>query len=290
MPIKPLRSVLYMPASNPRVLEKAKTLPADAVVFDLEDAVAPDNKVEAREQACAATQAGGYGRRQVVIRTNGMDTPWGRDDLIAALRAGPDAVLVPKISSGDEVVSISQAMTKAGAKDIKLWVMMETPLAMLDAGAIAAASAQPGSRLACFVMGTNDLAKDTRARLTPGRGAMVAWLSTCVAAARAYGLSILDGVYNDFGDDDGLAAECRQGLELGMDGKTLIHPRQIAICNDIFSPSAEEVDWARRIVAQFDRPENASVNVLSIEGKMVERLHADMARRVIALADAMQEG
>jgi len=290
MPIKPLRSVLYMPASNPRVLEKAKTLPADAVVFDLEDAVAPDNKVEAREQACAATQAGGYGRRQVVIRTNGMDTPWGRDDLIAALRAGPDAVLVPKISSGDEVVSISQAMTKAGAKDIKLWVMMETPLAMLDAGAIAAASAQPGSRLACFVMGTNDLAKDTRARLTPGRGAMVAWLSTCVAAARAYGLSILDGVYNDFGDDDGLAAECRQGLELGMDGKTLIHPRQIAICNDIFSPSAEEVAWARRIVAQFDRPENASVNVLSIEGKMVERLHADMARRVIALADAMQEG
>jgi len=168
--------------------------------------------------------------------------------------------------------------------------MMETPLAMLDAGAIAAASAQPGSRLACFVMGTNDLAKDTRARLTPGRSAMVAWLSTCVAAARAYGLSILDGVYNDFGDDDGLAAECRQGLELGMDGKTLIHPRQIAICNDIFSPSAEEVDWARRIVAQFDRPENASVNVLSIEGKMVERLHADMARRVIALADAMQEG
>ncbi len=290
MPIKPLRSVLYMPASNPRVLEKAKTLPADAVVFDLEDAVAPDNKVEAREQACAATQAGGYGRRQVVIRTNGMDTPWGRDDLIAALKAGPDAVLVPKISSGDEVVSISQAMTEAGAKDIKLWVMMETPLAMLDAGAIAAASAQPGSRLACFVMGTNDLAKDTRARLTPGRGAMVAWLSTCVAAARAYGLSILDGVYNDFGDDDGLAAECRQGLELGMDGKTLIHPRQIAICNDIFSPSAEEVAWARRIVAQFDRPENASVNVLSIEGKMVERLHADMARRVIALADAMQEG
>ena len=289
MPIKPLRSVLYMPASNPRVLEKAKTLPADAVVFDLEDAVAPDNKVEAREQACAATQAGGYGRRQVVIRTNGMDTPWGRDDLIAALKAGPDAVLVPKISSGDEVVSISQAMTKAGAKDIKLWVMMETPLAMLDAGAIAAASAQPGSRLACFVMGTNDLAKDTRARLTPGRGAMVAWLSTCVAAARAYGLSILDGVYNDFGDDDGLAAECRQGLELGMDGKTLIHPRQIAICNDIFSPSAEEVDWARRIVAQFDRPENAAVNVLSIEGKMVERLHADMARRVIALAEAMDE-
>lgn len=289
MPIKPLRSVLYMPASNPRVLEKAKTLPADAVVFDLEDAVAPDNKVEAREQACAATQAGGYGRRQVVIRTNGMDTPWGRDDLIAALKAGPDAVLVPKISSGDEVVSISQAMTEAGAKDIKLWVMMETPLAMLDAGAIAAASAQPGSRLACFVMGTNDLAKDTRARLTPCRGAMVAWLSTCVAAARAYGLSILDGVYNDFGDDDGLAAECRQGLELGMDGKTLIHPRQIAICNDIFSPSAEEVAWARRIVAQFDRPENAAVNVLSIEGKMVERLHADMARRVIALEDATDE-
>ena len=192
MQIKPLRSVLYMPASNQRALEKAKTLPADAVVFDLEDAVAPDNKVEARGQACTAAQAGGYGRRDVVIRTNGMDTPWGHDDLAAALKAGSDAVLVPKISSGEEVVAISQAMTEAGAKDTKLWVMMETPLAMLNAKAIAAASA--GSRLACFVMGTNDLAKETRARLTPGRGAMVAWLSTCVAAARAYGLSILDGV------------------------------------------------------------------------------------------------
>jgi citrate lyase subunit beta/citryl-CoA lyase len=289
MQIKPLRSALYMPGSNPRVLEKAKSLPADAVVFDLEDAVAPDNKLVARSQACAAAQGGGYGRRQVVIRVNGMDTPWGHDDLAAALKAGPNAVLVPKISSGDEVVSISQAMNEAGAKDTKLWIMMETPLAVLGAGAIAAASAEPGSRLACFVMGTNDLAKDTRARLAPGRSAMVTWLSTCVAAARAYDLSILDGVYNDFTDDDGLAAECRQGLELGMDGKTLIHPRQIPICNEVFSPSAGEVDWARRIVAQFDRPENTAVNVMSIDGKMVERLHADMARRVIALAEAMDE-
>ncbi len=287
MKIKPLRSALYMPGSNPRALEKAKSLSADAVIFDLEDAVAPDSKIAARTSACAAAQAGGYGRRQVVIRINGMDTPWGHDDLAAALKAGPDAVLVPKISSGDEVASISQAMTETGATDTRLWVMMETPLAVLDARAIAAASA--GSRLACFVMGTNDLAKDTRARLTPGRSAMVAWLSTCVAAARAYGLSILDGVYNDFADDDGLRAECEHGLELGMDGKTLIHPRQIAICNDIFSPTAEDVDWARKIVAQFDRPENATVNVMSIDGKMVERLHADMARRVIALADAMAE-
>ncbi len=289
MPFRPLRSALYMPGSNPRALEKAKTLPADAVVFDLEDAVAPDSKVEARQRVCAAARDGGYGRRQVVIRINGMDTPWARDDLAAALKAGPDAVLVPKISSGEEVAVISRAMTEAGAGDTQLWVMMETPLAMLDARAVAAASAEPGSRLACFVMGTNDLARDTRARLTPGRGAMVTWLSTCVAAARAYRLSILDGVYNDFSDDDGLGAECRQGLELGMDGKTLIHPRQIPICNEVFSPSAGEVDWARRIVAQFDRPENAAVNVLSIEGKMVERLHADMARRVIALAEAMDE-
>jgi citrate lyase subunit beta/citryl-CoA lyase len=288
MQIKPLRSALYMPASNPRALEKAKSLAADAVIFDLEDAVAPDNKVEAREGACAAAEAGGYGRRDVVIRTNGIDTPWGRDDLAAAVKAGPDAVLVPKISSGEEVVSISRAMDEAGGGEMKLWVMMETPLAMLDARAIAAASA--GSRLACFVMGTNDLAKDTRARLTPGRGAMTAWLSMCVAAARAYGLSILDGVYNDFADDDGLAAECRHGLELGMDGKTLIHPRQIAICNEVFSPSAEEVDWARKIVGEFDRPENAALNVMSIDGKMVERLHADMARRVIALAEATDEG
>jgi citrate lyase subunit beta/citryl-CoA lyase len=168
--------------------------------------------------------------------------------------------------------------------------MMETPLAMLNAQSIAAASASDGSRLASLVMGTNDLAKETRARLTPGRGAMTAWLSTCVAAARAYGLAILDGVYNDFADDDGLRAECRHGLELGMDGKTLIHPRQIEICNDIFSPTEEEVAWARRIVAEFDRPENAAVNVLSIEGRMVERLHADMARRTIALAEAMGEG
>jgi citrate lyase subunit beta/citryl-CoA lyase len=290
MQIKPLRSVLYMPASKPRALEKAKTLPTDAVVFDLEDAVGPDNKVEARAGACAAAHDGGYGRRQVVIRINAMDTPWGRDDLAAALKAAPHAVLVPKISSGEEVVSLSQAMTEASAGDTKLWVMMETPLAMLDARAIAAASASPGSRLACFVMGTNDLAKDTRARLTPGRGAMVAWLSTCVAAARAFGLLILDGVYNDYADDDGLAAECRHGVELGMDGKTLIHPRQIGICNEVFSPSGEEVDWARKIVAQFDRPENAAVNVMSIDGKMVERLHADMARRVIALAEATGEG
>jgi citrate lyase subunit beta/citryl-CoA lyase len=287
MQIKPLRSVLYMPATNARALEKAKSLPADAIVFDLEDAVSPDNKVEARERARAAARDGGYGRRQVVIRVNGMDTPWGRDDLAAAVKADPEAVLVPKISSGEEVLAISQTIAEAGAADTRLWVMMETPLAMLDAKAIAAASVEPGSRLACFVMGTNDLAKDTRARLTPGRGAMVAWLSTCVAAARAYGLSILDGVYNDFGDDDGLAAECRHGLELGMEGKTLIHPRQIAICNEVFSPSAEEVSWARKIVAEFDRPENAAVNVMSIDGKMVERLHADMARRTIALSDAM---
>jgi citrate lyase subunit beta/citryl-CoA lyase len=287
MQIKPLRSVLYMPATNARALEKAKSLPADAIVFDLEDAVSPDNKVEARERARAAARDGGYGRRQVVIRVNGMDTPWGRDDLAAAVKADPEAVLVPKISSGEEVLAISQTIAEAGAADTRLWVMMETPLAMLDAKAIAAASVEPGSRLACFVMGTNDLAKDTRARLTPGRGAMVAWLSTCVAAARAYGLSILDGVYNDFGDDGGLAAECRHGLELGMEGKTLIHPRQIAICNEVFSPSAEEVSWARKIVAEFDRPENAAVNVMSIDGKMVERLHADMARRTIALSDAM---
>jgi len=290
MQIKPLRSVLYMPGANSRALDKARSLPADAVVFDLEDAVGPDNKVEARGQACAAALAGGYGRRQVVIRVNAMDTPWGRDDLAAAVKAAPDAVLVPKISSGQEVVSISRAMSEAGAGETKLWVMMETPLAMLDAGSIAAASAQPGSRLASFVMGTNDLAKETRARLTPGRGAMTAWLSMCVAAARAYGLSILDGVYNDYSDDDGLAAECRHGLDLGMDGKTLIHPRQIDICNAIFSPTADEVAWARKIVAEFDRPDNAAVNVMSIDGKMVERLHADMARRTIALADATGQG
>jgi citrate lyase subunit beta/citryl-CoA lyase len=287
MTIKPLRSALYMPASNPRALEKAKTLDVDAVIFDLEDAIAPDLKTQARDKACEAVRAGGYGNRQVAIRINGFATPWGEDDLDAAVAAGPDAILVPKITRSEDIEILSQTIAAGGSGDTRLWVMIETPMAILNIASIAAASQTPGSLLSCFMMGTNDLEKETRARLRPGRAAMHAWLSQCVCAARAYGLSILDGVYNDFADDDGFHAECDQGLELGMDGKTLIHPRQIDICNQVFSPTDEEVAWARRIVGEFDRPENISVNVMAIEGKMVERLHADLARQTIAIAEAI---
>jgi citrate lyase subunit beta/citryl-CoA lyase len=287
MSANPLRSTLYMPATNPRALEKAKTLPVDAVVFDLEDAIAPDIKTEARGKACEAVRGGGYGDRLVAIRINGFATPWGEDDLDAALAVKPDAVLVPKITRAEDIVLLSQTMEASNASDTRLWVMIETPMAILNIAEIAAASKSAGSRLSCFCMGTNDLEKETLARLRPGRASMINWLSQCVLAARAYGLSILDGVYNDFNDDDGFRAECEQGLEFGMDGKTLIHPRQIEICNQVFSPSAEEVAWARRIVDEFDKPENATVNVMSIDGKMVERLHADFARRTIAIADAI---
>jgi citrate lyase subunit beta/citryl-CoA lyase len=287
MTIRPLRSALYMPATNPRALEKAKSLSVDAVIFDLEDAIAPDIKEEARDRACEAVRAGSYGDRQVAIRVNGIATPWGEEDLEAAVAAEPDAILVPKINSSEDIDMLSQTIAAGGSGRTRLWVMIETPLAILNIALIASASQSSGSRLSCFMMGTNDLEKETRARLRPGRAAMRAWLSQCVCAARAYGLSILDGVYNDFADDDGFRAECDQGLELGMDGKTLIHPRQIDICNQVFSPSHEEVAWARRIVDAFDRPENASVNVMAIDGKMVERLHADLARQTIAIAEAI---
>ncbi len=280
-----LRSALYMPASNARALERAKTLPADALIFDLEDSVAPDLKPEARSRACDAVRAGGYGNRTIVIRINGFATSWGEDDLDAALAAGPDAVLVPKINRSEDVMLLSQGMAEAGAEATKLWVMIETPLAVLNIAEIAAASMPPDSRLACLVIGTNDLAKETSARIMPGRAAVVAWLSQCVCAARAYGLQVLDGVHNRYDDKPALQAECQQGLELGMDGKTLIHPDQIGICNQVFSPTGQEVAWARRIIGEFDRPENAKVNVMSIDGQMVERLHADIARRVIAIAE-----
>jgi len=284
--ISPMRSVLYMPAANPRVLEKARSLPADAIIFDLEDAVAPDLKTDARKRACDAVRTGAYGRRTVVVRINGVDTPWGEEDLAAVSDASPDAILVPKINTAEEVADLSRTIA-AGNAHTKLWVMVETPLAVLNIAAIAAAGMAPHSRLTCLVLGTNDLAKETGARITPGRASLTPWLSQAVCAARAYGLAVLDGVYNDFADAAGLEAECRHGRDLGMDGKTLIHPGQIDICNEVFSPSAEDLARARRIAGEFDRPENAAVNVLSIDGQMVERLHADMARRTIAIAEAI---
>jgi citrate lyase subunit beta/citryl-CoA lyase len=289
MTIRPRRSVLYMPGSNARAMEKARELPADAVIFDLEDAVAPDAKAKARELIVEALKKGGFGSREVLVRINGLDTAWWGDDLAVAA-AGPDAVLVPKVSTPEQLRQVAKHLTGVRADaGVRIWVMMETPLAMLNARDIAAAAGDRDTRLAGFVMGTNDLAKDTRARIVPGRAPMLPWLMTCIAAARAYGLDILDGVYNELGNAEGFAAECRQAHDLGFDGKTLIHPQQIAPCNAAFSPSEEEVATARKIIAAFDQPENANKGVIQIDGRMVERLHADMARRTVAIADAIAQ-
>ena len=289
MTIRPRRSVLYMPGSNARALEKAKTLPADAVILDLEDSVAPDAKEAARDQVVAAVKAGGFGRREVVIRVNGVDTPWHAEDLRAAAHAAPDAILVPKVANPETLELIGRRMLDMGTDHrTHVWAMIETPLAIFNILAIAAEAKDSESRLAVFVMGTNDLAKEARARLVPGRAPMLAWLSTCVAAARQYGVEILDGVYNDIGNADGFAAECRQGVEFGFDGKTLIHPSQIEPCNAAFSPSADEVVQARKIIAAFDLPENRNKGVVSLDGRMVERLHAEMARRTVTIADAIE--
>jgi citrate lyase subunit beta/citryl-CoA lyase len=278
--------MLYMPGSNARAIEKARELPADGVILDLEDAVAPDAKAQAREMVVQALQKGGFGGREVLVRINGLDTAWWRDDLAVAA-AGPDALLLPKVSTPEQLRELARHFVGVGAEArIRVWAMMETPLAMLNAREIAAAALDPATRLAGFVMGTNDLAKETRARIVPGRAPMLPWLMACVAAARAYGLAILDGVYNELGDLEGFSAECRQARDLGFDGKTLIHPQQIAPCNAAFSPAPEEVAWARKIIAAFDLPENAGKGVIQIEGRMVERLHAEMARQVVAIAEA----
>ena len=277
---RPRRSVLYMPGANARALEKAKTLDADALILDLEDSVAPDAKAEARAQVSAVVKTGGYGRRELAIRINGLDTPWGMDDMAAAVAAGPDAILVPKVSAAADV---SRAVALMGQSKAALWVMMETPLAILNAGEIAGAD----PRLSCLVLGTNDLVKETRARASGGRFALIPMLSTCVLAARAFGLDVIDGVFNDFKNEDGFRVECEQGRDLGMDGKTLIHPSQIATCNEVFSPDAAEIEWSRRIIEAFALPENAAKGVITIDGKMVERLHRDMAERVVAIAEAI---
>jgi len=288
MTVRPRRSVLYMPGSNARAMEKARTLPADALILDLEDAVAPDAKETARRQVAAAVRAGGFGHREVLIRINALDTAWGADDLPAALAAGPDAILVPKVSAPNDLQTLGKRLEALGAADhVRIWVMMETPIAILNAGAIAAASRDPRTRLAGFVMGTNDLAKDTRARIVPGRAPMVSWLMTCIAAARSFGLDIVDGVYNDIGNAQGFERECVEARDMGFDGKTLIHPSQVEPCNRMFSPTADEVDGARKIMAAFDLPENRGLGVVKIDGRMVERLHAEMARRVVAIADAI---
>jgi citrate lyase subunit beta / citryl-CoA lyase len=289
MTIRPRRSVLYMPGSNARAIEKARTLPADAIILDLEDSVAPDSKVAARQQVMEAVKAGGFGPREVVVRVNGIDTPWHVDDVTAAGQVAPDAILIPKITTPDQLEAIGQRLLDMHANlRTRVWAMIESPIAVFNILAIASTARDSESRLTAFVMGTNDIAKETRARIVPGRAPMVPWLMTCVAAARVYGVDILDGVYNDLGNAEGFARECKEAVDMGFDGKTLIHPNQIGPCNEAFSPSADEIAQARKMIAAFDLPENKNKGVVQIEGKMVERLHAEMARRTVAIAQAIE--
>jgi len=288
MTIRPRRSVLYMPGSNARAIEKARTLAVDGVILDLEDAVAPEAKEEARAQVAEAVKAGGFGNREVLVRINGIDTPWHAEDLSAAAHAAPDGVLVPKISHPDQLEMIGRRLLDMHIDHkVRVWAMIETPLAIFNILSIAEEARDSESRLTGLVMGTNDLAKETRARHVPGRAPMVSWLATCVLAARQHGIVILDGVYNDLGDAEGFARECAQARDMGFDGKTLIHPNQIAACNAAFSPSAEEVTQAQKIIAAFDLPENRDKGVVQVDGRMVERMHAEMARHTVAIAEAI---
>ncbi|MEU0462590.1 CoA ester lyase [Amycolatopsis sp. NPDC006131] len=282
--VKPRRSVLYMPGANERALEKAKTLPADALILDLEDAVAPDAKEAARERVCAAAASGDYGSREVTIRVNGLDTEWHDADLRAAAQAGPAAVVVPKVNSAAEVHNIERALELGGAPDAtKIWAMVETPVAMLHAEEIAAAS----ERLTVLVMGTNDLAKELHAEFVPGRAPLLGGLSLCLLAARATGKVILDGVYNDVKDLAGFEAECLQGRQFGFDGKTLIHPGQIEPCNRVFAPSEDEVAQARKIIVAFEEAKAEGRGVVTVDGRMIENLHVENAQRILALAEAI---
>jgi citrate lyase subunit beta/citryl-CoA lyase len=280
---RPRRSVLYMPASNARALEKARSIPCDGLILDLEDAVAPDAKAAAREAACAAAASGEYGAREVTIRVNGADTEWHADDMRAACEAGPDAVVVPKVDSADAVLQLVEAMAGHDAPEhTKLWAMVETPAAMLHAEEIAAAS----DRLTVLVMGTNDLVKELYAEHVPGRQPVLPALGLTLLAARATGKAILDGVYNDVKDTDGFLAECRQGRELGFDGKTLIHPGQVAGANETFAPSPQAVEDARGILEAW---EAGGSGVVTYHGRMIEHLHVESARRTLSMHEAIQQ-
>lgn len=278
----PLRTALYMPASNTRALAKAPSLDVDVAIFDLEDAVAPEARQQARENlvACLATD---HGRTRLAARINSLETEWGMDDLRAVVPAGPHAIVVPKVSNATQ---LEQVCSEVAALDpsVKIWPMLETPAAVLNAGALSMAAAGRDGQVDCFVVGTNDLAKETGASAARERAMLLPWLSTMVACAKAAGARILDGPYNNFRDPDGLAAECSQGRAMGMDGKTLIHPAQIDVARRIFSPSEEELAWARSVVDAFARPENAHLGVISVDGAMVERLHLAVAEKTLAAA------
>lgn len=283
-PPRPRRSVLYMPGANARALDKARTLDADALILDLEDAVAPDAKARARTQVAAALREGGYGRRECIVRVNALDTPWGLDDVRAIAQAGADAVLLPKVESPAQLAALAQALDAAGAPaDLPLWAMAETPLGFLRLDAIASGHA----RLAAIVVGTSDLVKDLHARHTPSRDETLLARSLAVMAARAHGLAVLDGVHLDLNDDAGLQGACRQGRDQGFDGKTLIHPRQIAAANAAFAPTPEELDAARRRLEAWTAAQAEGKGVAVVDGALVENLHAQEAERVLALAQAI---
>lgn len=282
--IRPRRSVLYMPGSNARAQEKAKTLAADALILDLEDAVAPDAKADARAIVCGNAAAGGYGNREIVIRVNSLDTPWGRDDVVAAAKAAPDAILLPKVESAAQVHDLEALMVKNGAPETtKIWCMMETPLGILRAEEIASAS----PRVDCFVMGTSDLVKDLQASHTAMRLPVITSLGLCLLAGRAFGLTVLDGVYLDLGDAEGFEASCVQGLELGFDGKTLIHPKQLAPTNEVFAPSEAEIAHSRVVIEAFEAAEKEGKGVVLVDGKLIENLHVEIAKAKVAMADAI---
>ncbi|MEZ5856650.1 MAG: CoA ester lyase [Hyphomicrobiaceae bacterium] len=285
---RPRRSVLYMPGSNARAIEKARGLAVDAVILDLEDSVAPEAKDKARTAVADAVAAGGFGPREVVIRINALDTPWAKADIEAAARAKPDAVLLPKTSSPAELERLGDLLRQAGAPaTTEIWAMIESAAAILNLREIASAARSPGVRLTCLVVGLNDLVKETRIRLDANRTAALYWLSASVTAARANDIDVLDGVWNTFRDMDGYARECRQGLDLGFDGKTIIHPDQAALANETFRPTDDEVAWARKVIAAFALPENAGHAVIGLEGRMVELLHRDSALRTVAIAEAI---
>jgi len=274
------RAALYMPGINTRALEKARTLDVDAVIFDLEDSVAPESKLEARANVVAAL-AEDHGGKEVTVRINTLDTEWGHDDLETIAQAGPDAIVVPKVSTADDLIDIYTRVSRINPK-VHVWPMLESPLAVMNATALSEAARESGGQVDCFIVGTNDLAKDTGATTDNARAAMLPWLSMFIACAKAADASILDGPYNDFKDIAGLTAECAQGNGLGMDGKTIIHPAQIEPVTLAFAPTEEEVRWAKAVVDAFDQPENAKLGVISVDGEMVERLHLEMAKRTLA--------
>jgi citrate lyase subunit beta/citryl-CoA lyase len=287
--LRPRRSALYVPGSNYRGLDKGRSIAADVLILDLEDSVLPETKKDARSAVAAAIGVRAYGKREIVVRVNGLDTPWVASDIAAVANAGPDAILIPKVSRPEDILRARAALAATQVpRETRLWAMIETPLGVLNAQAIAATAPGPGAPVECLVIGTNDLCKETGTRIQPGRWLLLPWLAQILAAGRAHGLAVLDGSFVDIDDKDGLRVECEQGRDLGMDGKTLIHPNQVAIANQAFSPSAEDVAWAKKVIAAFKAPENVNKGVIVAGGRMLERLHERMAMRILESAEEIQ--